>query len=955
MRTSLLRGLFVAATCAACLWAPAQAGADFGVTSPDIYFEKEGGEAELQAGAHPFALSTGFKLNTTVTGPTETPDGTIKDLEVELPIGIAGIPKAVPQCSGADFVTLKEEFSPPVTSCSDDSAIGYVSLVAAFNPYPVGGQEQSGAPLYNLVPAPGTVAKFGFVYAKVPVTIEVTLSKEAPYRVIATLRHAPQPLLFYGSTVTVWGDPAAAVHDPYRGFCLEGIEADGTLVSRDSCPFSPSVPHSAFLTTPRACGAPLLTLFNGNTWEQPLLPPVTVSAETRNKEGTPSGFEDCGALGFAPSISATTSSQQAESPTGLDFDVSFAADEGLTNPGVRANSDLKKIVAKLPEGVTLNPSAGVGLSGCTTAQLDAEDLTTPPGAGCPEAAKLGTITATSPLIDEALSGAIFAAAPDDPATPGQENPFDSFLGIYLVLRNQNLGVIVKQAGKVEADPVTGQLTTIVDEAPQLPISSIQTHFRDGPRAPLVTPGGCGTFTAEAFETSWAGKEVTKTTSFEITSGPDGGACPSGQGALSPSFKAGTTSNAAGTYAPFTVNLTRKDGEADITRVSMTLPDGLTGKLAGIEHCSDGAIAAAEARTGKAELASPSCPSGSQVGHVMVGAGVGPSLIYVPGTIYLAGPYLGAPFSVAIVTPGVAGPFDLGNVVVRLPLRVDLFTAQASVDGASAAPLPRILKGIPVRLRTVQVDIDRPGFIVNPTSCEPKQIQAAVAGQGPSLTLTTETLANLVARYQAADCRSLGFKPKLKLSLKGGTKRSDHPALRAELTYPKSGAYANIARAQVGLPHAEFLDQGNLDKVCNQANLRAGTCPARSIYGHAKAWTPLLDKPLEGPVYIGVGFGHVLPDLVADLNGEARILLHGRVDTTKQAGLRNTFEVIPDAPVTRFVLQLKGGKKYGLLENSENICAKPLRASARFTAQNGKIAQLNPRIAISCKGKGKRRH
>jgi hypothetical protein len=943
--------------------APGQAHAAFGISSPDIFFADEAGDAELRAGAHPYAVSTGFKLNTAVEGATESPDGSLKDLVVQLPIGIAGIPEAVPQCSGADFANLVDEVppfgkvSPPLPTCPDESAIGYVSLVGAFNPYPIGGQEQSGSPLYNLVPPPGTVAKFGFVVLKVPVTIEVTLSEDPPYRVIATVRHTPQPPLFYGSTVTVWGEPADESHDALRGKCLAGINASGIPVSRGDCPYSPSIPSKAFLTTPRACTGPLGTAFSAFSWEQPTVA-VNESIQTRDELGNPEGFGDCAALGFEPTI-ATDAANQAESPTGLDFEVSFKEDKALTEPGAdkRANSDLKKIVAKLPEGVTLNPSAGVGLAGCTEAQYNAERLNTAPGAGCPEAAKIGTITATSPLIDESLSGSIYAFAPDDPTSPGHENPFDSFLGTYLVLRNHNLGVIVKQAGKVEADPVTGQLTATFEEAPQLPIGSIKTQFRSGPRAPLATPTGCGTFTSEALETSWAGKEAIATASFEVSSGPGGGPCPPAQGPLSPSFKAGTAANGAGTYAPFTVNLTRKDGEADLTRISMTLPDGLTGKLAGIERCAEDAIAAAALRTGRAELASPSCPAGSRLGSTQVGAGVGPALIYVPGTIYLAGPYLGAPFSTVVITPGVAGPFDLGNVVVRLPLRIDLFSAQASVDGQSASPLPRILKGIPVRLRDVQINIDRPGFTLNPTSCEPKQIQASVAGQGPSLTQSAETLAALAARYQASGCRSLKFKPQMKLSLKGPTKRSGHPALRAEVTYPKGGGYANIARAQVGLPHAEFLDQGNLDKVCNQANLRAATCPKRAIYGHAKAWTPLLDKPLEGPVYIGVGFGNPLPDLVVDLNGEARFILHGRVDTTKQDGLRNTFEFVPDTPVSKFVLNLKGGKKYGLLENSENICAKPLRVSARFTAQNGKVAQLNPRIKVDCKkksGKGKKR-
>ena len=271
----------------------------------------------------------------------------------------------------------------------------------------------------------------------------------------------------------------------------------------------------------------------------------------------------------------------------------------------------------------------------------------------------------------------------------------------------------------------------------------------------------------------------------------------------------------------------------------------------------------------------------------------------------------------VVTPAVAGPFDLGNVVIRAPAFINLETAQITVK---SDPVPTMLRGLPLKLRSVVINVDRKGFILNPTNCEPMKFGASLHSSDGA----TATPSN---RFQVGGCNKLKFKPNLKLSLKGATKRSGHPALKAVVTYPKNGAYSNIARAQVGLPHSEFLDQGNLDKVCTQPQLKSATCPKRSVYGHAKAWTPLLDKPLEGPVYIGVGYGHKLPDLVADLNGQVRILLHGKVDTTKHEGIRNTFEVVPDAPVTRFVLEMKGGKKYGLLENSENICRKTQRASA----------------------------
>jgi hypothetical protein len=441
----------------------------------------------------------------------------------------------------------------------------------------------------------------------------------------------------------------------------------------------------------------------------------------------------------------------------------------------------------------------------------------------------------------------------------------------------------------------------------------------------------------------SGQDATPQARFNVTSGPGGSACASSEAGLrnAPAFEAGTTVPLAGTYSPFVLKISRENGSQRIRSLDTTLPEGLVGKLAGIPYCPEAAIAASGSKSGTAERANPSCPLASEVGVVNVGAGSG-APFYVQGHAYLAGPYKGAPLSLEIVTPAVAGPFDLGTVAVRTALYVDQFTAQIH---AVSDPIPSILAGIPLDVRSIALNMNRPQFTLNPTSCNAMKLLGAT-------TSTLNQTAALQSRFQVGGCKGLDFKPKLKLSLKGATRRSGHPALKAVVTYPKKGSYANIARAQVGLPHSEFLDQGNLDKVCKQADLRAGTCPKTSIYGKAKAWTPLLDKPLQGPVYLGVGFGYKLPALVADLNGQVRILLKGKVDTTKHEGIRNTFEAVPDAPVSRFVLEMKGGKKYGLLVNSENICRKPQQASALFNAQNGDSLHMQPKIANSCKNKKK---
>ncbi|HET7590847.1 MAG TPA: hypothetical protein VFK14_11785 [Solirubrobacterales bacterium] len=655
----------------------------------------------------------------------------------------------------------------------------------------------------------------------------------------------------------------------------------------------------------------------------------------------------------------------ATNSSGSTVAFSVGAPESLIVPDIQPSetdiplntANLKDATVNLPEGMSVNPSAANGLEGCSIGQIG---LSSPVGstpvrfveepAHCPDASKIGSAEAIVPLlVDEPsfetqlphpLHGSVYLAKPFD-------NPFGSLLGLYLVIEDEETGVIAKLAGRVEADPATGQLTTTFAENPELPLEDVKLSLYGGPRASLTSPLACGTHTTTSTLTPWStpeGADAHPSDSFQTT-----GNCSASESSAPTgySFAAGTVDPLAGAFSPFVLKLSRRDGSQHLTGLDLTLPEGLTGKLAGVPYCSEAQIAQARARSnpeeGKLEIQGPSCPQASEVGTVTVAAGSGPSPIYVTGHAYLAGPYKGAPLSMAIVTPAVAGPFDLGVVVVRVALEVNLETAQIS---AKSDPLPTILQGIPLDIRSVAVQLSRPGFTLNPTDCE-------AASVGAQVSTAAGQIDGLSNRFQVGGCDKLAFKPKLKLQLKGATRRSGHPALKAVVTMPPGGA--NLARVQVGLPHSEFLDQGNLDKVCTQPQLKAASCPAGAVYGHAKAWSPLLEKPLEGPVYLGVGYGHELPDLVADLNGQIRILAHGKVDTTKKHGLRNTFEVIPDAPVSRIVLEMKGGKKYGLLENSENVCHKTQRVSARFAAQNGKVAQLHPKIANGCGGKHHKRH
>jgi hypothetical protein len=942
------RPAIVTIALALALWAmnTGSAWAAFGFSSVEMSFRAADGSPAIQAGSHPDSMVTRFDLNTVeVAGGREAPEGALKDLEIELPEGLVGIPTATPRCSGVDFATITvDKLSRKLHACSDDTAVGYVGINTTFNPrLPEEKDSLPVAPIYNLVPAPGKVAKFGFNVLGVPVTFEAKLSEEAPYRVIAEMKNTPQPAYVYTAEVVLWGEPSASVHDPYRGKCLTGEQ--GNLLSLGECPVSN--PGPPLLTLPGSCNGPLATRFTASSWGEPF--------NWLNYTATTPGMSDCAALDFSPSSEARTTTAAAESGTGLDFDLEFK-DEGLVSPGGIAQSTVKKAQVTFPEGVTINPSVGENLEACSPAQLAREKPGSVPGEGCPNASKLGTLHVESPLVEEPIDGSIFLAQQDDPATtqPGAENPFDSLIAMYFVIRNPHLGVIVKLPVLVEPDPRTGQLVVTLDNNPQLPFSKFQAHLRAGERAALVTPPACGTYSVDTVLTPWANpsQPVTVSSSFEVTRGVGGGACPpGGVPPFQPGFEAGSVNNNAGSFSPFNMRLTRRDGDQNMTKFSSILPPGQLGSLAGVGKCSDAAVDAAKGKTGKEELASPSCPANSQIGRTLAGAGVGEALTYVPGQLYLGGPYKGAPLSVISVTPAVAGPVDAGTVVVRLGLDLNPKTAEVEVDGAASDPIPHILKGIVLKVRDLRVYVDRPNFTLNPTSCDEMSVRATLFGSYIDVFNPADDVpVNLRTRYQAANCLALGFKPRLGLRLKGGTKRGAHPAFQA--VYRPRAGHANLKGMVVRLPRSAFLEQAHIRTICTRVQFAADACPPGSVYGHIQAWTPLLDDPLKGPVYLRSS-NHKLPDLVFDLQGLVDIEVATRIDS-KKGGIRATLTDLPDAPLTKVVLRMQGGKK-GLIQNSANLCASRHRARVKLSGQNGLKARLRPELKPSCrikKAKGK---
>jgi hypothetical protein len=933
--------LAVAMVALAALALVSSAQAAFSIKGFDVTYTNQEGAPVTQAGSHPFAVTSQIEYSTKEVGGKLLNDGSPKNLTVSLPPGFVGDRDAVERCSNADFLNVgpNNDFS----DCPNETVVGVLRVSPPGEP--VSGGDRG--PAFNLNAPPGYAAKIGFILLHVPVALLIRVNPDYPHNLIATLDHTADIEPIGGAQLTLWGVPAAKAHDKERGKCLLGGE----------CPVA--IPKRPFITLPRSCEGPLSTLYAANSWEEP--GNVLTGAAASTLETT--GCEEP-ELELKPQIAAHPTTEQAESASGLEFNLDIE-DEGLTDPVGVAQSDMKKTVVTLPAGMTINPAAAAGLAACSPADLARESVDSQPGEGCPEASKLGSAEVETKLLTgEVINASVYVATPDDPATaqPGAENPFDSLLAIYLVIQDRDLGISVKLAGRVQTDPLTGQLTTTFgepgQEIPQFPVSHLRFHFRSPAPAPLVTPPACGQFTTEVQITPWANPSAPLgvPSSFPIAAGPGGGACPAPTPPFKPGFLAGSADNTAGAYSPFYLRLTRNDGEQEITRLDAVLPPGLVGKIAGLAKCPEAAIAAAKAKSGRQELAAPSCPAASRIGRTLGGAGVGPQLTYVPGSIYLAGPVGGDPLSIVAITPAVAGPFDVGTVVVRQALTLDPVTGEAKIDGSKSDPIPHILKGIPLRLRDLRVYVDRPNFTLNPTGCEPKLTKAAVFGSFVNpFSAADDVPAAVTSPYRATNCAALGFKPKLSLSLKGGTRRSDHPSLKSVLTYPRGPGYSNIAKAVVILPRSEFIDNAHIQNPCTRVQFAAHACPKGSILGTAKAITPLLDEPLEGPVYFRSNGGErLLPDVVADLNGLFHIVLVGKVDSVK-GRIRTTFDQVPDAPVSKFTLKLNGGKK-GLLVNSRSLCATPLRADLKLSAQNGRVQTTKPLVKNSChggkKGRGK---
>jgi hypothetical protein len=896
----LRRALISVSGCLAvtALAVPAAGAAALEFDEVGVRVDDSTGNYTRKAGAHP-----DFTFNFSVPVTEQIIDGemrrapasAVRDVDLDLPPGMVGNPTPFPTCS---IEQLAGAASGNLQQCPVSSQVGIVRIRLR------DGTEQHDLGIFNLEHGPEVPARFGFNFTGYIATITPRVRPDG-YAISAGSFEIGNGLPVVGARLTFWGYPSDPSHDEER----QGVFFQEVL----GVPFESNAPKVPFFTNPTACpDSPSTFTARGDSWEEPAS--VDTRLLTTDEEGNPFVWEGCENLTFEPTMIPLPGTHRAHSPTGLDVNLDLPSNDG--SPDGFSASAVKKTVLTFPQGMTVSPSAVAGLESCSEAQVGLGNNNAP---ACPDGSKLGNVTIETQLLKDPLQGDVFLAKQ-------KENPFGSTFAIYLTVKGP--GFYLKLPGELNLNQETGQLKAIVDDLPQLPFENVHLDFRGGPTAPLVTPNKCGDYSIRTEVFPWARPNDPVVDEVPM---PINEACAGG-GEFNPRLQAGVANPVAGAKSPLTIRVTRQDGEQNISKIEVTLPKGEIANLKGLEVCPESGAP------------SGNCPAGSQVGIATTAIGTGAFPLFVPQSgkeptaLYFAGAYKGAPYSLVTKVPAQAGPFDFGDIVVRTAIDLNPVTAQVI---AKSDPLPQILEGVPIAYRDVRIEVKKPDFSVNPTSCEQRFVTTTI-------TSIDGTEAHPSVPTKVGDCGALNFGPKLKFKVQGGTNRGDFQALTAVLTTGKKEA--NISRVQVALPHALFLAQEHIGTVCTRVQFAAENCPEASVYGKARAITPLLDDPLEGPVYLRSS-NNPLPDLVADLQGQFDIELAGRIDS-ENGGIRNTFETVPDAPVSKFVLKMKGGKK-SLIVNSRNLCLAPVRAKVRMVGQNGKRHNERPAIQTGCAKKSKK--
>jgi hypothetical protein len=870
------RVALVAALIGGALALPQTATADFGVANFDAgvcNHDVEPGDQCTRdtapywfrdAGGHPQFGITDFKFNT--TGAFQTPDGNVKDVHVDLPVGLSVNPEATPKCETAQLVA---------NACPADSRVGtnYITALVGVVQTPISAQ------VYNMVQPVGMPARFGM---NVPI-----INSQ-----------------IYLDGGVAWDG------DYHESFDIKDI-TDAIPLVETRLVFDGRAGDGTFITMPSQCVGPQTTGLGVDSHQNP-------GNYLHYSTTTPVGAIGCDRLPFSPGVAVSSDTRRAGAPAGVTIDVTIPQNpNGKDQPNT---ATLKDAHITLPAGMALNPSAATGLEACTDDQLGKG---TKNPVACPAASAIGTVDFETPVLPAGTlgRGTVYLGKPlsGDP-TSGDE------YRIFLVADSPRYGLSIRLVGHVVADPRTGRLTTSFTDNPQVPVSLVRVSLRGGDHATLVNPQTCGTTNATADYLGWSGQTATATAPYTVDEGCDA--------PFAPTLATGVSTTKAGASPTFNATIARGDGDQPLSKIDLQMPPGLLAKPNGIPLCPDAAAA-----TG-------ACPAASRIGTVATTAGAGNDPFGLGGQVYLTGPYNGGPYGLSIVVPAVAGPFDLGLVVVRASIRLDRNDAHVQV---LSDPLPTIVDGIPLNVRSVKVTIDRPDTMRNPTSCGPLKITSTLTSTGGANVLRD-------APFQTSDCNLLAFATKTAIDLTGTTQMTDgrHPGVDADVT--QAAGQANIRNVQVTLPKTLALDPDNAETLCEYADGLKSSCPAKSIIGTATARTPLLPGTLTGPVYFvkGVRFNargqpiRTLPTLLVSLHGQVDLDIRATTTVDAQSRLVTTFANIPDAAVSSFHMVLKGGK-HGILvvTTGQDACRGAQKAGVVATGQNGKVAKSTNRLGTPC--------
>jgi hypothetical protein len=915
---------------------PVRIGSDpagFGISDWDVWFSNEDGTIDTQAGSHPYAATFDVQFNAVrnefivqgghlATQNFRPAGGDPRTVTVELPPGFVGDPTAVPQCPREDL----DQGTTGETICPSDTVVG----MAAPTANPIGTDPVS---VYNMVPPPGVAAEFAFSIIQNSTLLDAGVRTGGDDGITTTAANASQHQVL-GAVVTLWGVPGAASHDEWRCEIKQLVPCapEGTAGTKP------------FLTLPTACGAPAPFTIRATEWQDP-----TAEAEStvlsHDSNGVPTGFTGCEDLSFGPLLTTSPDTSDADTPAGLTAEVKPQLG-GLDEPGGDSASDIQNTTVTLPPGLVINPGQAAGLQACqpgedglTSEAEKAEGQENDGPASCPNASKVGTVEIETPLLPHSLKGDVFVMQSDPPE-------------IKLLVTASGEGVNLKLVGVVHLNEQTGQLTTTFEGTPELPFTDFRLSFSGGAQAALDTPAQCGIYTTNAAFDPWSAPylaDFETIAQFGLSAGPGGGPCPSASLPFSPTLTAGSTTDQAGAFTGFSMLLQREDGQQRIEKLQFRAPPGLAGMISSVPLC------------GEPQAAQGTCPSASHVGHTVVTSGPGPYPLVVPqpgepeAGIYLTGPYEGAPFGLSIVTPVIAGPFNLGTIVTRAKIEIDPHTAQVIV---TTDPLPQIVKGVPTDIRSVDAVIDRPGFMFNPTNCESSSFSGTAWGTPPPGAGGAGATAAIGSHFGVGSCRELAFKPTFTTSTKAKGSKASGAALSFKISYPKGamGSESWFNEAQFDIPKQLPARLSTLQQSCLAATFETNraACPKASIIGHAVVHTPVLPDPLEGPVYF-VSYGSArFPDAVLDLRGDnVHIELHGETFISKTSVTSATFRNTPDVPFESIEVNVPTGpySEFGANlppKDNYDFCGQKLTMPTFFKAQNGlEIHQETPVTISGC--------